>query len=91
MKFSTGDKVILQCFLGRQKAPGSVREDENYWVLIGEKGIVVKTEDHPGKTGERVLIEFSNSIAARGLNCHNEISNSLWILVSDLTRCNHEV
>lgn len=84
MKFLTGDKVFLQHFLGRQKASGLVREDENYWILIGEKGVVVKTENHPSKNEERVLVKFSNNIAARGLNCHNEISNSLWILVSDL-------
>ena len=88
MKFSTNEKVILKTFLGEVVSPRSVRPADNYWILIGKSGIIAP--EGTGKEAEiqmklgRALVIFDEDINATGLNCHNEIPNSLWILMSDL-------
>lgn len=73
-------KVILRTFNGTSVSPIDCCTNENYWALIGETGIVVKTKNDLA----RVLIKFDASVLGYGLHCHNESANSLYILESDL-------
>ena len=88
MDLSTGSKVQLRSFLGLKEAPPETRDHENYWRLIGAGGVVVNDKQphylgsHP--MGSRMLVKFEVLIAGLGLECHNEIENSLWIFVADL-------
>lgn len=72
--------VILRSFNGTQFAPSDCRRDENYWLLIGERGTVIETLNAKA----RVLMKFDNSISGQGLCCHNPVPNSLFILETDL-------
>ena len=80
--------VILNTFQGLTKAPENISEDENYWKLIGAKGKVISENQkiHPAypEKGKRALVQFNEDINALGLSCHNEVSNSLWVFVTDL-------
>jgi hypothetical protein len=90
MKFNIGDLVVLDSFRGTQQPSKEVRNSENYWILIGKSGIVVKTESQSiqklskHELGERLLIRFNDDVSKLGLHCHNEIQNSLWIFITDL-------
>ncbi|MCP3925210.1 MAG: hypothetical protein GY714_21770 [Desulfobacterales bacterium] len=75
-----GLSVKLNSFNGSVSTPNNCEPSENYWLLIGKQGIVVKTEN----TNSRVLVQFKDQVSELGLNCHNEIPNSLLIGVSDL-------
>ena len=75
-------QVILRAFNGTSSAPAGRHADENYWILIGQRGTVVETINERG----RVLVQFDGSISERGLHCHNPFANSLYILESDLEK-----
>lgn len=73
-------KVILTTFNGTAAPPEGCPRGENYWLLIGSTGQVAEAKNQSG----RVLVVFDESVSARGLNCHNPVPNSLYILESDL-------
>jgi len=75
-----GLKVKLKTFNGDREAPQDCSSSENYWLLIGKSGAIVKPENHRS----RVLIQFDEQVSDLGLHCHNKIPNSLLILSSDL-------
>jgi len=73
-------KVILKTFNNEVSTPEDCDPSENYWLLIGKTGTIIKSKYNQS----RLLIKFDESVSASGLHCHNEISNSLFILSSDL-------
>lgn len=83
MNIRINDVVFLKSFNGSFRAVEHIEEAENYWKLIGERGVV--TGDNPEfTTQDRLLVQFDRSIKTLGLICHNDPVNSLWILRSDL-------
>jgi hypothetical protein len=87
MTLCVNDRVRLESFWGTKIPPESVEEAENYWKLVGEKGVVIQVEDSGDshdKNGLQVLVQFDRSIEEHGLSCHNVSPNSLWIFVQDL-------
>ena len=85
--FKYGDKVLLKSFHNTVNAPKDIDDTENYWKLIGSVGQIISEEykKHPAFSdmGERTLVKFED-MTTYGLCCHNEVSNSLWIFLSDL-------
>jgi hypothetical protein len=81
-----GDHVILRSFNGLKIAPVDETQDNynNYWLLIGEGGLVVKDTPCNGIDSDRVLVRFHVDVGSLGLHCHNEIENALWIRRNDL-------
>jgi hypothetical protein len=75
-----GSKVRLMTFNKRSSAIDDCDPNENYWLLIGETGTIIKQESN----NLRVLVQFDNSVILKGLHCHNKVKNSLLILASDL-------
>jgi len=73
-------KIILKEFNGNSEAPEDCDPQENYWLLIGRKGKIVKEMN----SRSRVLVQFNESVSELGLHCHNEVPNSLYILLSDI-------
>jgi hypothetical protein len=71
-------KGILRTFLGASTSDEEVDSNENYWLLIEQRGNVVGIED--GKA----LVLFDTDLDALHLENHNQVKNALWILVSDL-------
>ena len=73
--------VRMKSFLGLKKPNEEISDDENYWILIGEKGKIIEenNEIFPG----RVLILFEKNLDKLNLQNHNPIKNSLWILEID--------
>ncbi len=86
--FKFGTRVKLISFHGEIKSLEPVVAEEDFWSLVGREGEVVSKElkVHPAFTdkGERVLIKFDHSLNDLGLENHNEITNSLWVFISDL-------
>lgn len=74
-----GKRVLLKSFQGNLVAPNDVKPEENYWLLIGGKAIVELANN-----SDRVLVKFERDLSSLGLINHNEVENSLWILISDL-------
>ena len=74
-----GKRVVLKSFNGSLIAPQKVKDEENYWQLIGSKAVVEITND-----SDRILIKFERDLSSLGLISHNEIPNSLWASISDL-------
>lgn len=70
----------LNTFNGSLKPDDNCLPHENYWKLIGSFGHIIKESNARG----RVLVQFEKDVLSFGLECHNEIDNSLWILESDL-------
>ena len=88
------DRVILETYNGSAVGPSTGDPQENYWQLIGSKGIIVKDPffcakypDEALKKERRVLVEFTKSFAAMGLRPSNDMKNCLWVPVSDLGVC----
>lgn len=83
-----GTRVTLNTFNGLQQSPADTRSAHNYWLLVGERGMVVDSPTGPfaGSGAPRVLMQFDKSVKSLGLECHNAVDNALWILVSDLSR-----
>jgi hypothetical protein len=76
-----GKKVALKSFNGSLIADQTVKPQENYWKLIGSKAVVSQLSTD---NNNRVLVTFEYDLSILGLACHNEIPNSLWILIDDL-------
>jgi hypothetical protein len=74
-----GKRVVLKSFNGSLLAPQDVKPEENYWLLIGYKAVV-----EVANNTNRVLIKFERDLSSLGLINHNEVPNTLWILISDL-------
>ena len=74
--------VTIKSFLGLQKPNEEISDDENYWILIGEKGKVIE-ENNKNFSG-KVLVLFDKNLDKFNLQNHNPTKNSLWILESDL-------
>ena len=73
--------VQLKTFWGTLKPKNKIRNQENYWKLIGEKGIVMAdSEFNPNK----VLVKFEKNLDDFDLENHNPLKNSLYIDLSDL-------
>lgn len=83
-----GDNVILKTFHGLKHSETQVNTEDDYWKLIGKKGVIISDikSPHPSfqEKGERVLVAFEDNLSELGLNNHNEHDNSLWIFLSDL-------
>lgn len=78
---------MLESFCGLKQGTAATRPNENYWLLVGERGTVVEssTGAYSGGGPPRVLVQFDKSVKSLGLECHNSVENALWILVSDLS------
>ncbi|KAA9338548.1 hypothetical protein F0P96_06865 [Hymenobacter busanensis] len=74
-------QVRLKSFLGRTVAKSDVERRENYWRLIGKRGRIIDAREH---YGGRVLVLFEDNLDDYGLENHNPVKNSLWILLTDL-------
>lgn len=80
MKINKDTEVVLKSFLGTLTPTKKIFDDENYWKLIGQKGIVIDDETNNG----RVLVLFKNNLDDFNVINHNPIKNSLWIKKTDL-------
>ncbi len=83
------DIVIVRTFNGSLNTPSDYDDNENYWRLIGFKGVVVKSSSEKSlyasfTSEKRVLIRFEKNILKLGLECHNDIENALWFLEQDV-------
>lgn len=74
-----GKRVVLKSFNGCLVAPQDTTPEENYWQLIGSKAVV-----EIANNTDRVLLKFERNLSSLGLINHNEMPNTLWILISDL-------
>lgn len=87
-EFSCNEKVILKSFHGTTAALTAVRSEENYWLLVGAKGLIISEQAkiHPAfpEKGMQVLVKFETDIQSLGLTSHNAQKNALWIFISDL-------
>jgi len=81
MHIEKGTPVKLKTFLGTLTSSEGTEERENYWKLIGERGVVI---DDAANNGERVLVLFNRDLDEFGVENHNPINNSLWIKKTDL-------
>lgn len=79
-----GTKVKIRSLNNTTKTPDDCDSSENYWLLIGEEGTIVK----PINEHSRFLVKIDDANKLVGLHCHNEIENSLWLLASDLEALN---
>jgi len=72
----------MKSFLGLLKPNEEISDDENYWILIGEKGKIIEVNNDffSGK----VLVLFDKNLDKLNLQNHNSTKNSLWILETDL-------
>ena len=87
--YKIGDSVRLKSFLGRHAPPPKIALSENYWLLIGKKGKVIQSPSQKSLFADfskekRVLVQFDDSLEHLFLESHNEVINSLWILITDL-------
>ena len=73
-------KVRLKSFNGATVGPPEQLPSENYWLLIGEEGVVIEAKNE----NSRLLIQFSVPLGSLGLQNHNPVPNTLFILESDL-------
>lgn len=84
-----GNSVKLITFLGTKQPNGEVRDDENYWKLIGRVGTVVSepmeiTFFRPN-LGPQVMVDYGVCVTELGLADHNpEGAGKLRSFVSDL-------
>lgn len=74
-------RVALKSFLGTIVSNERIDSCENYWKLIGEKGILISDE----VINERVLVLFDKDLDIFKVENHNPVKNSLWILKTDLS------
>lgn len=85
--FRIGDLVCIETFNGTGSTDETARPAENYWLLVGQTGVIVKTwrEAAFEMPESRFLGRFDENLNNLGLCSHNEIENSLWILGSDIS------
>lgn len=76
--------VKLKTFHGTLTSPNKVDEKEDYWVLIGEKGVVL---DYADFNPEKVLVLFEKNLDDFNVENHNPIKNTLYIDKIDLELC----
>jgi hypothetical protein len=81
MKIKKNTSIKLKSFLGTLNPEKRIKENENYWKLIGEKGKVI---DEKENDSGRVLILFERNLDEFKVENHNPIKNSLWIKITDL-------
>ncbi|WP_291147377.1 hypothetical protein [Flavobacterium sp. UBA7680] len=81
MKIEKGTIIKLKSFLGTLNSKNKIKNDNDYWKLIGEKGRVINDVE---ATEERVLILFDKNLNDFKVANHNPIQNSLWIKKTDL-------
>jgi len=84
-----GSKVILKSFNGTTSPDENTHSHENYWKLIDSIGTVVQGPDRDESNinlykEKRVLVKFDLIVKSLGLECHNNVENSLWINIDDL-------
>ena len=76
------NKVVkLKTFQGTLNPKNKIKDRENYWKLIGQKGIVIEEADF---NPEKVLVVFEKNIDDFDIENHNPIKNSLYIDKKDL-------
>ena len=63
--------VRIKSFLGLNKSNEEISDDENYWILIGEKGKII--EENNEIFPERFLILFEKNLDKLNLQNHNPI------------------
>lgn len=71
-----GSKVRLKSFNGTLSSIDDCDPSENYWLLIGETGIVVEKINQQS----RLLIRLDMAVQKLEIHCHNRVENSLYIL-----------
>ena len=86
-----GDIVELIYFNGLTKPQKRVKKEENFWILIGARGVIVKDPSQKElyasfSINRRYLVRFDKDVKSLGLVCHNSVKNTLWILATDLGR-----
>ena len=83
----TGQRVMVTSFRGRLTAPVGVIAHENFWRLVSMSGNIVEVGS--SREGDfsfgKFLVRFDIDVSGMGLECHNSVPNSLWILKSDLS------
>jgi hypothetical protein len=84
-----GEKVKLKTFNAKTHSNEIIHHPENYWILVGKTGIIQQDpKEHAIYASfskePRVLVKFDEDLINYGLISHNNIENSLWILVEDL-------
>ena len=84
-----GSKVKLISFNGTLKPDDDCMPSENYWRLINSMGRIIQDPNkeamYSNVSGKpRLLVQFEDNVMLSGLECHNNIENSLWILNTDL-------
>ena len=79
---SINQKVRLKSFLGKKSNKKKLDERENYWILIGQIGKIIESENENFK--EKVLVLFDTNLDELNLFNHNPIKNTLWIFKTDL-------
>jgi hypothetical protein len=72
--------VILKSFLGIIQPKKGTSSRENYWQLIGERGVIIDDQENDG----RVLVLFQCNLDNYQVENHNPVKNSLWIKTTDL-------
>ena len=73
--------IKLKTFHGTSEPSIKVKHRENYWKLIGEKGVVLEDADF---NLDKVLVLFEKNLDDFDLENHNPIKNSLYIDKRDL-------
>ena len=82
-----GIRYKLISFNGTIKPGKTCEPNENYWALIGQSGKLINfSQELKFGDNNRVLLKFDQDITKQGLECHNQVSNALWILKTDLER-----
>jgi len=81
MKIEKNTVIKLKSFLGTLKPEKNIKDYNNYWKLIGEKGKVI---DEIENENGRILILFDKNLDEFKVENHNPIKNSLWIKIIDL-------
>jgi hypothetical protein len=81
---SAGCHVRLITFNGTPNCPNGTDTKEDYWKLIGWRGIIFLDAPVDGISADRVLVKFDDDVSTSGLHSHNPEANSLWIKRSDL-------
>ena len=74
-------KIKLISFLGTLSPKNKVKSHENYWKLIGEKGIIINDNEI---NDQRVLVLFDKTLDDFKIENHNPMKNTLWIKKTDL-------
>ena len=82
-----GRNYTLVSFNGTTQPDEDFSSNENYWILIGQSGTLINfSEELNFGNDNRVLLRFDKNLANQGLECHNPVRNTLWVLKTDLIR-----